>query len=72
MSKHLPSLYTIRGLRVAQGLIFKDPLSAHRWMKENLDHIPGHVTVEPAEVIYYGSNLSLDMKTTEDIQKEKM
>lgn len=71
MNKHLPSLYTIRGLRVAQGLIFKDPLSAHRWMNETLHHIPDHVTVEPAEVIYYGSNLSLDMKTTEDIQKEK-
>lgn len=67
MSKFLPSLYTIRGLRAAQGVIFKDPLSARRWMEEQGIVPAEHVKVLPAEVIYYGSNLKVDMKTTEEV-----
>lgn len=69
-SKFLPSVYTIRGLRASQGLVFLDPRSAQAWLKENLpEGIPEHVQVVPAEVIYYGGHL--DSKTTEDIQRER-
>jgi hypothetical protein len=57
-SKHLPSVYTIRGLRAAQGYIFLDPRSAQRWLRDNLpEGIPEHVRVEVAEIIYYGGAL---------------
>jgi len=69
MSKFLPDVYTIRGLRAAQGLIFKDVFSAQRWLKEKGLELKDHWSIEPAEVIYYGSNLTSDMKTTEDAQK---
>jgi hypothetical protein len=28
------------------------------------------VTIEPAKVIYYGSNLKTDMKTSEEVRQE--
>lgn len=69
-SKFLPSVYTIRGLRAAQGLIFLDPLSAQGWLhREFPEGIPEHVQVLPAEIIYYGG--SLPAKTTEDITNER-
>lgn len=66
MNQHLPSLYFIRGIA---GVIFKDPLSAKRWLKEN--GLPDK-EVKVVDVIYYGSNLTSDMKTTEDLQKKSL
>lgn len=61
----LPDLYSIVGI---SGVVFRDPLSAKRWLKEN--GMPDRkVTV--CNVIYYGSNLSVDMKTTEQIVLDK-
>jgi len=72
---NLPDVYTIHGLRAAQGFVFKDRLSAKRWLRETLgtplEDLPSHVVIRPAEVIYYGSNLTVDMKTTEQVRKEK-
>ena len=69
-SKFLPSVYTIRGLRAAQGCIFLDPRSAFSWLRERFpEGIPEHVSVKPAEVIYYGGHLS--SKSTEDLQRER-
>ena len=70
-SKYLPSVYTIRGLRAAQGLIFLDTRSALAWLRREFpEGIPEHVQVLPAEIIYYGG--SLPAKTTEDIQRERV
>jgi hypothetical protein len=70
-SRFLPSVYTVRGLRAAQGLVFMDSLSALQWLAQKLpEGIPEHVTVEPAEVIYYGGALA--SHSTEDLQKKKM
>jgi len=72
VSKFLPDVYTIRGLRAAQGFIFKDVFSAYQWLNENLKcEWPEHIKVLPAEVIYYGSNLTVDMKSSEQMLKEK-
>lgn len=75
MRKHLPSLYTIQGLRAAQGFIFLDRLSAKQWLRDTLgtplETLSPHVVIKPADVIYYGSNIQYEMKTTEDIQKER-
>ena len=61
MSQFLPEIYTIRGLRAAQGFVFKDPLTAKQWLKEQgLTEIPFHIQILPATVIYYGSNLTVD------------
>ena len=73
MSKFLPDVYTVRGLRAAQGFIFKDVFSAYQWLKEFYGGAqwPEHIEVLPAEVIYYGSNLTVDMKSSEQMLKEK-
>lgn len=65
-SKFLPSVYTIRGLRAAQGLVFLDPRSAQAWLRQKLpEGTPEHVTVEVAEIIYYGG--ALPAKSTEEL-----
>ena len=70
-SPSLPSVYTIRGLRVAQGLVFLDPRSAQQWLDANIPQgYAAHVTIEPAEVIYYGG--SLGGASTEDLQQIKL
>lgn len=69
-SKFLPSVYTIRGLRAAQGFVFLDQGSALSWLHRTLpEGIPEHVVVDRAEIIYYGGHL--DSKSTEDIQRER-
>jgi hypothetical protein len=72
VSKHLPDVYTIRGLRAAQGYVFRDPLSAVRWLKDRGLTPTDHILILPAEVIYYGSNLTVDMRTTEQITLDKV
>lgn len=68
MSKHLPDIYYIKGV---DGLVFKDPLSAIRWARSNLSfEAQVGMQIGIVDVIYYGSNLESDMKTTEDLQKE--
>lgn len=70
-SKFLPSVYTIRGLRAAQGLIFLDDRSAYEWLRKTLpEGLPEHVKVLPAEIIYYGGHL--DSKSMEEIQRERL
>jgi hypothetical protein len=69
-SKFLPSVYVIKGLRAAQGLVFLDTRSALQWLTRTLpEGIPEHVGVDVAEIIYYGGHL--DSKSTEDIQRER-
>lgn len=69
-SKNLPSVYTIRGLRAFQGLVFLDRISAQQHLNHAIPgDLPEHVTIEPAEVIYYGG--SLGGATTEDLQQTK-
>lgn len=64
MNPNLPDLYFLEGVA---GVVFKDPLSASRWAEEH-----GYSNlVDRVLVVYYGSNLRTDMKTTEDLQKEK-
>lgn len=70
MSKHLPDVYTIRGLRAAQGVVFKDPLSAVRWLLDRELEPNEHIQILPAEIIYYGSNLTVDMRSTEEVRKD--
>ena len=70
-SKHLPSVYTIRGLRTFQGLVFLDKHSAQQYLNHAIPgDLPEHVTIEPAEVIYYGG--SLGGASTEDLQHLKL
>lgn len=69
-SKFLPSVFTIRGLRAAQGFVFMDEGSAWQWLRNNVPDAAEHVTVAPAEVIFYGG--ALGGKTTEDIMKERL
>lgn len=68
-SKFLPSMYTIRGLRAAQGLIFLDILSAESWLYENKIELKDHMKIKAAEVIYYGG--ALKSKTTEEIMLDR-
>jgi len=77
MNKHLPSLWSIIGCEDAQGFVFKDPLSAKQWLEALMGKrlmekalAKRTVTIEPSQVIYYGSNLKTDMKTTEQIRQE--
>lgn len=77
MNQHLPNLWSIIGCEDAQGFIFKDPLSAKQWLTELMGKRLAEkaltkrtMTIEPARVIYYGSNLRTDMKTTEQVRKE--
>lgn len=68
-SKFLPSVFTIRGLRAAQGLVFLDDTSARDWLRFNEIHMGEHIRILPAEVIYYGGGLG--SKTTEDLIRER-
>jgi len=70
-SKNLPSVYTIRGLRAAQGFIFLDPASANSWLRQRFpEGVSDHVTIDVAEVVYYGG--ALGGSTTEDLQQNKL
>lgn len=70
-SKNLPSVYTIRGLRAAQGFIFLDPASAHSWLRQRFpEGVSAHVSIEVAEVVYYGG--ALGGASTEDLQQIKL
>lgn len=68
-SKFLPSVYTIRGLPAASGCVFLCPRSAARWLRER--GYQGDFEIAPAEVIYYGSDSNMQMKTTEDLIRER-
>lgn len=77
MNEHLPSMWSIIGCEDAQGFIFKDPLSAKQWLEELMGKKLSEkalrkrtVTIERSVVIYYGSNLKHDMKTTEQTRAQ--
>lgn len=77
MNQHLPSLWSIIGCEDAQGFVFRDPLSAKQWLQQLMGKKLSEkalrkrtVTIERAQVIYYGSNLTTDMRTTEEIRRE--
>lgn len=77
MNQHLPSLWSLIGCEDAQGFVFKDPLSAKQWLEELMGKRLSDkalrkrtVTIERAQVIYYGSNLKSDMKTSEQVREE--
>ena len=77
MNKHLPTQWSIIGCEDAQGFIFLDPLSAKQWLQELMGKklmekalSKRTVTIEPSVVIYYGSNLKTDMKTTEQVRAD--
>lgn len=77
MNKHLPNLYSIIGCEDAQGFVFKDPLSAKQWLQALMGKKLSEkalskrtMTIEPTQVIYYGSNITYEMKTTEQIRAE--
>lgn len=76
MNQHLPSLWSIIGCEDAQGFVFKDPLSAKQWLETLMGKKLSEkalkkrtVTIEKSVVIYYGSNLTTDMRTTEEIRR---
>lgn len=69
-SKALPSVYYIKGLPLADGKVFLCKYSAQAFLKAH-DLPINRFPIETCEIIYYGSNLTVDMKTTEDLMSER-
>lgn len=71
ISKHLPTIWAIRGVDQATGLIFLTDFCAKQWLKER--GIPlSVVSIIPAEVIYYpDQNTKVRFQTMEELVAER-
>lgn len=71
ISKHLPTVWCIRGVDQAIGLVFLTDLCAKQWLRDK--GMPLElVSILPVQVIYYPSRTShVPFKTTEELVAER-
>lgn len=69
LSPHLPTVYAITGLSIAEGLIFLTQCSAEQWLTVHAVPLSA-VAIVPAKVVYYASKC-VEIKTTEDLIRER-